>query len=337
MVTPLHISLIALLITLSGFALYFLRRDSGKNERKKENRETPVNASSKAEFSLTHQFFALLLKQHKNEQQDPGRLCEAFETEGLDRLNDPTLFPRQPLALPRLLQAMKSQSNGSQALVEIILEDPGLTTDVLKLANSPIYRNTEKEVQSIDYALVMLGLDGLHSLVCSSLMKPIFAKRRADGFNSSLFWDWALASAQGAQHFAKLNRVDDPTQVYMLTLMTRLAELVILRICARLNLEKFLTNTPKAVLPVIEKYRREVTGKLICDWGFDENWKYLLWHESDKQNIDDSKYAQYLAPEFGCIQVLLKKNMLSSNEATENLCGNQLPFSTAQQMTAVLS
>lgn len=93
---------------------------------------------------------------------------------------------------------MKADTS-SQKLVEIVLEDPGLTAEVLKLANSPIYRNTQDDIQNIDYALVMLGNEGLHSLICSSLMKPTFSNRRADGFNSALFWDWALVSSQLAQ------------------------------------------------------------------------------------------------------------------------------------------
>ena len=198
MISPLHISLIAFLIVLSGTALYLFRKAPRSPAHKSSNTETKSLAASndEFEFKLTTQFFELLSNKPSNAESN--NLAHYFNLPWQDRLNDPSLFIRQPLILPRLLQAMKADTN-SQKLVEIVLEDPGLTAEVLKLANSPIYRNTQNDIQNIDYALVMLGNEGLHSLICSSLMKPTFSNRRADGFSSALFWDWALVSSQLAQ------------------------------------------------------------------------------------------------------------------------------------------
>lgn len=316
MSSALTFSLIAFAIAVPVVvAIAVWRKNSGgetSSQTAPSSRELESQEPETSEERLSHQFFHLLLKKHQNEQQSSSKLLKAFEAIWQDRLNDPTLFPRQPLVLPRLVQAMKAESSNSQTLVDIVTEDPGLTADVLKLANSPIYRNTNKEIQSIDYALVMLGVDGLHSLVCSSLMRPIFAKRRTDGFSSSLFWDYALASAQAAQSYDRLKQKGDNAQAYMLTLITRLAELVILRICARTGQEDHIANTPAAVLPVIERYRHLVAGKLIDDWGFDASWYEALWKPDSKQDNEILK-AQRFAPEFGGAFILLAKNLSESH------------------------
>ena len=310
-------------MTAIGFFILLFTVKPQKPESKAPIAGTPdrLNQTSDADTrqqSLTQQFFVMLLKRPDAGQTHQKKLAEAFRSNWQDYLDDPALFPRQPMILPKLLQAMKAETSNNQALLDIVLEDPGLTTEVLRLANSPIYRNTNKEIQSVDYALVMLGVDGLHSLVCSSLMKPIFAKRRGDGFSASLFWDWALASSQSSQHFAALNQVKEPTQVYMLSLLTRLSELVIMRLCTRLSEKVGAANSADSVLPIIEQYRYLVTAKLIDEWGFDSGWKRLLptENELDKTSPSNQIYrAQGLSIEFGSASILINKQLITESDA----------------------
>lgn len=309
------LSLVGLLIYIGKRALP--RRNT--TELNSHSRNTEISQeSAESEFSgsLTLHFFQFLLKA-KGESKNAGNLGDEFKKCWREQIQDPTLFPRQPMVLPKLLQAMRAEGNNTQALVDIVLEDPGLTAEVLRLANSPMYRNTEKEIQSIDYAVVMLGIDGLHSLVCSSLMKPIFARRRGDGFNSSLFWDWALASAQSAQQYGLLKQFQNANQIYMLCLLTRLAELVILRLCQRIAKESATTNTPTEVLRVMTQYRHQVTAKLIKSWGFETAWIDLLPCEAEDSSILNR--AQRLAPELGSAQILLNKKHLNSQDASLRL------------------
>ena len=321
MISPIPLGLMALGMTAVGFILLMFARKSATKHAPARQTNTKTESESSPEASqasLTHCFFRTLLKHPDKWQSDRKFLFADFGSDWPDYLDDPSLFPRQPMVLPKLLQAMKSEQSNNQALLKIVLEDPGLTTEVLRLANSPIYRNTTKEIQSLDYALVMLGLDGLHSLVCSSLMKPIFAKRRGDGFSASLFWDWAIASSQAAQHFASLNQIKAPTQVYMLSLLTRLSELVILRLCTRLAEKSGTVNSAAVVLPIVEHYRHAVTARLIDEWGFDPGWSKRLPRRADldPQAPDYQIFrAQRLAIEFGSANILLKKKLISQEDA----------------------
>ena len=55
-------------------------------------------------------------------------------------IGDRQYFPRRPMVIPQLLQATKHQEGSTRELVDIIIQDPVLTGDVLKLANSAYYR-----------------------------------------------------------------------------------------------------------------------------------------------------------------------------------------------------
>ncbi len=300
---------------------------------------TPLNRApgheTPCQQQLTVRFFKLLLGD--NESDGQTRLLNQFRDNWQSYLDDPGLYPRQPMVLPKLLQAMKSAENSSQTLVNIVLEDPGLTSEVLKLANSPIYRNTKNKVHSIDYALVMLGIDGLHALVCSTLTKPIFAKQKGDGFNAVMFWEWSLTSAQNAQELARLNRVTEPTVPYMLTLLTRLAELTILRICTRIKTEQNLSMDATSLIPVIETFRYQIAARLTHDWGFEKGWLDLLPSKEDTVTeltpLERHVFrAQRLGPEIASATILLQKRKVSEEVATRDLQAQGLAPQTIRSL-----
>lgn len=306
-----------------------------------DQRSQQTNESAQDEY--TRLFFKNLLGPSRSDRS--REFSALFRDHWEQYLDDPGLYPRQPLVLPKLLQAMKSESNSSKALVEIVMEDPGLTSEVLKLANSPLYRNTKSQVHSIEYALVMLGIDGLHALVCSTLTKPIFARRKNDGFNAVNFWEWSLVSAQNAQHLAAFNHVNEPTVPYMLALLTRLSELTILRICTRLSQEKSQPFSTSGLIQTIDRYRYLIATRLIKDWGFDNDWLNLLPHASattdEKSDANDLSRqhilrAQRLAPELASALVLIDQKKITEEQMIQHLQSQGLAQRTIRELTARL-
>lgn len=290
-------------------------------------RRPTISAASAVSHNYTLEFFRLLLKETNSKTKK--QLNSNLPAHWRDLLEDPDLYPRQPMILPKLLQAMRSTTTNSNALVNIVLEDPGLTSEVLKLANSPLYRNTRTKVHSVDYALVMLGVDGLHALICSTLTKPIFSQQKDDRFNAASFWEWSLLSAQHAQTLAQLNQVSTPTVPYMLTLLTRLAELTCLRLCHRIAFKEEAqeeaqqaTLDPDQVMALIEAYRLQIAKKLILDWGFDQAWCELLPTPEQTHSLQESseahhiKRAQRLAPELSSAAILLKQNRVEEAQVS---------------------
>ncbi len=138
--------------------------------------------------------------------------------------------PRRPNLLPQLMRAVNDEDVSRRHLAAIIARDPSLVGSLLKMANSSYYR-TYQPVETIERAIVILGSDGLRSLIAAALMQPIFKVSHSGGFQRfpEVVWDHALRSAHAAiPHAALVERVD-PFAAELLCLITGLAEIMLFR------------------------------------------------------------------------------------------------------------
>jgi HD-like signal output (HDOD) protein len=139
--------------------------------------------------------------------------------------------PRRPNLLPQLMRAVADEDVTRRELVAIIARDPSLVGSLLKMANSAYYRVTPRPIESIDRAIVMLGSDGLRSLIATALIQPIFEVSMAGAFPRfpEVVWQHALLSAHAAiPHAAIVERVDQ-FAAELLCLVSGLAEIVLFR------------------------------------------------------------------------------------------------------------
>jgi HDOD domain len=106
--------------------------------------------------------------------------------------------PRRPNLLPQLMRAINDDDISRRQLSAIIARDPALVGSLLKMANSAFYRVSSRQVESIERAVVMLGSDGLRSLVAAALMQPIFKEARARGADRATHGSAAFLTADSA-------------------------------------------------------------------------------------------------------------------------------------------
>jgi HD-like signal output (HDOD) protein len=139
--------------------------------------------------------------------------------------------PRRPNLLPQLMRVVNDEDASRRELVALIARDPSLVGSLLKMANSAYYRVSTRPVESIERAVVMLGSDGLRSLVAQALVQPIFETSMAGAFPRfpQVVWEHALLSAHAAiPHAALVERVDQ-FAAELLCLVTGLADIVLFR------------------------------------------------------------------------------------------------------------
>jgi HD-like signal output (HDOD) protein len=139
--------------------------------------------------------------------------------------------PRRPNLLPQLMRVVSDEDSSRRELVALIARDPSLVGSLLKMANSAYYRVTPRPIESIDRAIVMLGSDGLRSLIATALIQPIFEISMAGAFPRfpEVVWQHALLSAHAAiPHAAIVERVDQ-FAAELLCLVSGLAEIVLFR------------------------------------------------------------------------------------------------------------
>jgi HD-like signal output (HDOD) protein len=138
--------------------------------------------------------------------------------------------PRRPNLLPQLMHAINDEDVSRRWLAAMIARDPSLVGSLLKMANSSFYR-VFQPVETIERAIVILGSDGLRSLIVAALMQPIFQVSSARGFPRfpEIVWEHALRSAQAAIPHAALVERADPFAAELLSLICGLAEIILFR------------------------------------------------------------------------------------------------------------
>lgn len=274
------ISAAALLVTALG--IYFMTRNRPRKRlsaRQKAEEILPNVGLCAAQLDDTFEtgFYQIAFTAtplggaSENASANAAIVIRVFEDQRAKLMQDPTLLPRQPLILPRLLQAVKHQSGDANELVQIIMQDPGLTADVLKMSNSPLYRNTRESVNDMEYAVVMLGIDGLKSVICASIMRPIFNTNSTSSKSlAPLMWEYGLAAAFIAQRYTARVQPAEAFTSHLLTLLTCIAELLIVQAASRLFREVDSPVEPAVLVHLIETHRYPFTVELMQTWALDE-------------------------------------------------------------------
>jgi HD-like signal output (HDOD) protein len=206
-------------------------------------------------------------------QGEHARVLELAEKALHDAVEQQQYFPRRPLLLPKLLQALNDTDSTRQELVRLILEDPTLAGTTLKRANNAFYRMSAQPVESLDRAVTVLGTDGLRSLASTAILQPVFKLPKGffDQF-ADVVWEQAQRSAAGAEAYAEATFDKDPFVAQLLGVLPSLASLVLFRV----TLDKYraLSDTlqPRAevFIRVLQSHRARLAIEIGKTWQLSE-------------------------------------------------------------------
>jgi HD-like signal output (HDOD) protein len=183
-------------------------------------------------------------------------------------------FPRRPNLLPQLMRAIADEEVSRRELAAIIARDPSLVGSLLKMANSAFYRVSSRPVETIERAIVILGSDGLRSLMAAALMQPIFQVSNTGGCARfpEIVWEHALRSAHAAIPHAALVERADPFAAELLSLVSGLAEIVLFRAamdqCASTSPEAELD--PLVLAALLDSHSATLAWRIGADWELSE-------------------------------------------------------------------
>lgn len=183
-------------------------------------------------------------------------------------IHQPEYFPRRPMLLPKLLRAINDTDSTRQELVGLILEDPSLAGNVLRRANSALYRISPAPVDSIDRAIVNLGMEGLRSLMATAILQPVFRLRTGlfDRF-ATLTWEQAQRASIAAETYAKKTRSCDPFASQLLGVLRPLAHIMLFKLATECYRE--IPNVqPRAevFVRVMRRHSRRVAHLIATTW-----------------------------------------------------------------------
>lgn len=177
-------------------------------------------------------------------------------------------FPRRPMLLPKLLQALNDSEATRKDLVKLILEDPALAGSVLQRANSAFYRLSPEPVESIDRAVILLGTEGLRGLMAAAILQPVFRVPRGyfEKF-AGVTWEQAERTSIAAEQFAKLTTGADPFVAQLMGMLSMLANIVLFR----LTMDKYRDQPnvlPRAEVFIfaIQAHRARMATLIAATW-----------------------------------------------------------------------
>lgn len=216
---------------------------------------------------------------------------EAFYNELLNDLESGTLvLPTLPEVALRVRDVVDDPEATAADLAEIIITDAALSTRLLKVANSPLYRG-RIEIDSVQMAVARLGQKIIRSLVTSLVMEQMFqaTSRNLDQRLHDL-WEHSTDVSAICQILSS-SQVDIKADEGMLAGLIH--EIGILPILMKADEKPELVKNTAALDAVIDAIHPKIGSAILRSWKFPDS---LVTAVEEQQNLTrDSENGPDLA------------------------------------------
>lgn len=246
-------------------------------------------------------------------------------------------FPRRPMLLPKLVQVLNDDESTRHELVQLILEDPALASSTLQRANSAAYRYLPEPVDSLDRAVVVLGTDGLRSLLATAILQPVFRQPKGyfDSF-ATITWEHAQRTAAAAEVCARSLGNADPFIAQVIGLLGPLARIVLFR----LTMDAYREHPdvqPRAevFIRAMQLHGPNVAGFIGATWELSDPPVRALQEQTDKvapATMSPLGQAIYFGELAGALALLTTRDTYSEEGAIALLMEQGLSQQSALQV-----
>jgi putative nucleotidyltransferase with HDIG domain len=136
-------------------------------------------------------------------------------------------FPSMPKAVAKLRDLFKKGDVPIKEIEKILRQDPGLSANVLRLANSARFGVSSK-VRSLNQAVMLLGLKRFEQIAIGACMNKIMDKA-VEGYNLSPgeLWLHSIAVSTTAEAMAKFLKISNASDVFTPALLHDMGKLIL--------------------------------------------------------------------------------------------------------------
>ncbi|OGV50152.1 MAG: hypothetical protein A2X49_04185 [Lentisphaerae bacterium GWF2_52_8] len=200
--------------------------------------------------------------------------------------------PASALHAMRLLQ---DQNSNMGAIVQSINYDPGMTSNILRLANSS-YFGCSRAIASLRDAIVMLGSGNILKLVTAAVANAALnTKVRGYNITSQELWDHAVAVAVASENLSDLLKLKITRNGFTAGLLHDIGKVVMGRHIDKLDAKK-MEEELKSGKPLVQIERDilgidhgELGGILLSSWNIPEALvQAVRWHH-EPQSCPDAE------------------------------------------------
>jgi HD-like signal output (HDOD) protein len=190
----------------------------------------------------------------------------------------PEYIPRRPSLLPKLLSTINDPQAAMVEISRIIAQDPALTGNLLRIANSPMYRVNSLPIESIDRAVTLVGVQGVRAIIATALLQPVMSSNSGNYSRfPELVWEHTLYAASAAEmHTVQVER-SEPFISQLIGLLYGLSAIVVFRIVRdQFAAHPELTPTPGSIARLLETWVAPTAGRIAVSWELPERVQYAL-------------------------------------------------------------
>ena len=199
-------------------------------------------------------------------------------------------FPSAPRAGIKLRTLLAEEDVSTDEIEGILRQDPGLATNVLRLANSAFFGLPQK-VGSLKHAVVLLGLKRFAQIAVSASMSKTMNKAvEGYGLSPGELWLHSIAVSNTAEAIAKYKKFDEANDVFTPALLHDMGKLVLGEFVEE-ELQKIKSITANGVpLDIAENMvlgtdHAEIGALILAKWSIPVNIvDAVRWHHNPERN-----------------------------------------------------
>ena len=219
-------------------------------------------------------------------------------------------MPPLPQSIAQILELTKSAKSSAHDLTKVCERDPKLTTNMLKLANSPYYGFSRK-ISTISHAIVCLGLDTVKSIaLTSSTQEMLNNEVPAYALEEGMLWQHSICCATCARIISKRIGFKESEEAYIAGLLLDIGKIMLSNFSEDqfvLIIEKAQNNRisfDRAEKEILGFDHSKIGGKIIEKWNLPSILVEAVQYHHCPDNAKISKkltYIVHLADAISCM------------------------------------
>lgn len=230
--------------------------------------------------TLESYLFQWLLDRPELNGAAPPDLLERLDSQLAESIQHYQLesLPRQTGVLPQLMRAISKGNVNRSEIAKIMLNDPAMTDQLLMVANSVYFKPAEHEIESVDRAIFLLGIEGIRGVIAAAVIRPMMiARSQGESRFAQRAWHWGIACARAGELMA-LEQRQDSNGYFITGLLPSLAYLSLYREISRqlkeLGAESREANSIYA--PLIQRHSWNLCLRIAHTWELPPRFQAIL-------------------------------------------------------------
>lgn len=184
-------------------------------------------------------------------------------------------------------------------LSEVLVNDPGLSARLLRIANSPLFGLVTR-IDTITRAVQIIGFQHIYDLVIATSITKTFRGVRNDIMSIDAFWVASIERALIARRLAERQGISSCERLFVAGLLLDIGHLVLYEARPEAAQQAILqADTRGKPLHVAERdilgfSAAELGGALAREWHLPDQFSNLILHQDYPERAEENRLESYI-------------------------------------------